>query len=169
MRTTWQQRMKADLETRGYAPRTQDHYFTAARRFVTEVGRGPERIGQSEIRTYFDKARKEKARSEAWLKLQMAGVRFLFAVTLGHPERVTWIQWPRHHAPLPMVLSGVEIQRLLAALSSPLYRAVAMTMYGAGLRISEACVLEVTDIDSTRGLIHVRKGKGANLQAHAAT
>jgi len=135
-------------------------YITAARRIVDEIGRQPERIGQAEIRSYFDQARGDDGRSNAWLKLQMAGVRFLFAVTLGHPERVAWIQWPRHHAPLPTVPSGEEIQRLLAALSSPLYRAVAMTMYGAGLRISEACALEVTDIDSTRGLIHVRNGKG---------
>jgi site-specific recombinase XerD len=34
-----------------------------------------------------------------------------------------------------------------------------MTAYGAGMRISEACRLLTTDIDSQRGVIHIRHGK----------
>ena len=37
---------------------------------------------------------------------------------------------------------------------------VVTTAYGAGLRVSEACRLQVQDIDGKRGLIHVRLGKG---------
>jgi site-specific recombinase XerD len=34
-----------------------------------------------------------------------------------------------------------------------------MAAYGAGMRISEACSLHTTDIDSQRGVIHIRDGK----------
>ena len=34
-----------------------------------------------------------------------------------------------------------------------------MLAYGAGLRVSEACKLNVSDIDSAAGVIHVRGGK----------
>jgi site-specific recombinase XerD len=61
---------------------------------------------------------------------------------------------------LPDILSLDEVQRLLAAIASLKHRVILMAAYGAGLRISEACSLEVGDIDSARGLIHVREGKG---------
>lgn len=51
------------------------------------------------------------------------------------------MSWPRTKAKVPVVLSGTGIEKLLAAMSNPMFRAVAMVMYGAGLRISEACAL----------------------------
>lgn len=50
--------------------------------------------------------------------------------------------------------------KLLDAVESIKHRAVIMTAYGAGLRISEVCSLQVHDIDSTRMMIRVRHGKG---------
>lgn len=81
MTTTWQKRMKADLETAGYAPGTRDHYFRAACRLVAHCARAPEQIEREEVRGYFDVARKKDKRSPSWLKVEMAGVRFLFGVT----------------------------------------------------------------------------------------
>ena len=52
------------------------------------------------------------------------------------------------------------MERLLGCVTSIKYRAVCSLTYAAGLRISEACSLRPADIDSGRGLIHVREGKG---------
>src|SRR5262249_53334312 len=49
--------------------------------------------------------------------------------------------------------------RLLGALESTKYRAIVITAYGSGLRISEVCGLRVGAIDSKRMLLHIR-GKG---------
>jgi site-specific recombinase XerD len=152
--------MKQDLELGGYAERTKDHYVYAVSRFARYYGRSPEVLGQPEVRAYIDHLVKKEKVSASVLKLQMAGIRFVYAKTLGRPEVVAWMSWPQTPAKLPVVLSGTEVERLLAAMSNPMFRAVAMTMYGCGLRISEACPLEVSDIDAARGVIHVRHGKG---------
>jgi site-specific recombinase XerD len=62
---------------------------------------------------------------------------------------------------LPTVLSQEELRRLFeVAAKEPKHQALLMTLYGAGLRISEAFALKPADIDSQRMLIHVRSGKG---------
>jgi site-specific recombinase XerD len=63
---------------------------------------------------------------------------------------------------LPAVLSAGEVAALLGAIQSLKYRALLMAAYGGGLRIGEACRLRVQDIDSERGVIWVRGGKGGH-------
>jgi site-specific recombinase XerD len=60
---------------------------------------------------------------------------------------------------LPGVLSGGEVEQLLTAARKPVHRALFMLAYGAGLRASEACALQVEDIDSARMVIRVRNAK----------
>jgi integrase/recombinase XerD len=58
------------------------------------------------------------------------------------------------------VLRGTEVLLLLEHLPSVTHRALAMLCNGAGLRVSEACTLKLSDIDSQRGIIMVRSAKG---------
>jgi site-specific recombinase XerD len=98
-------------------------------------------------------------RSPATVKMHVAAIRFLYTVTLRRPKVVERLHFPKVPIRLPDILSLQEIERLLAAINEPMYRAVAMAAYGAGMRISEACRLHTTDIDSQRGVIHIRLGK----------
>jgi integrase/recombinase XerD len=156
---TVRDQMKQDLELGGYAPVTIKEYMQATRRFAAHVKRPLEELEQTDIRKYVEHLRKKVRYGASMLKLQLAGIRFLYAVTLGRPELVAWMSWPKQPTTQPVVLSGSEVEKLLAEMSNPMFRAVALVMYGAGLRISEACALRVTDIDAERGVIHVR-GKG---------
>ena len=61
---------------------------------------------------------------------------------------------------LPEILSAAEVERLIGSVSRPKHRAMLMTLYGAGLRVSEVCELVPADIDSQRMLIRVREGEG---------
>lgn len=158
--TKQRDRMKQDLELHGYALGTRTQYLAAVKRFAEHFGRSPERMGQEQVRAYVEHLRKKRKCGASVLKVQMAGIRFFYAVTLGKPDVVAWMAWPRQPVKLAVVLSGTEIEKLLGAMSNPMFRAVAMVMYGAGLRISEACALRVTDIDAARGVLHVRHGKG---------
>ena len=69
---------------------------------------------------------------------------------------------PRSSSParFPVVLSRDEVARFFAAITNLKHRAILMTAYAAGLRISEVSRLRVDDIDSQRMVIRVRQGKG---------
>jgi site-specific recombinase XerD len=101
----------------------------------------------------------EQKAAPATVKMYVASIRFLYAITLGRPEKVANLLWPRVPHPLPDILSSAEVERLLNAVDSHKHRVVLMTAYAAGMRIGEACSLMTVDIDSERMLIHVRDGK----------
>ena len=70
---------------------------------------------------------------------------------------------PRRRNPrqLPEILSAKELEALFATVEYPQHRALLMTTYGGGLRVSEVCKLRPTDIDSERMMIRVESGKRA--------
>jgi site-specific recombinase XerD len=156
------ERMKQDLAMAGYAPGTQQLYLGAALRFVKRFMLPPERLGQEHLRTHVAELGATGVGAST-LKVQIAGLRFLYEKTLGRPNEVAWMSWPRAPRGLPRLLDMVEIVALLGALLSPMYRIVAVVMYATGLRISEAIMLQVGDIDAARGVIRVR-GKGGKTR-----
>lgn len=151
-------RMLGDLKLKNYAASTQRNYLLYARCFVRHHMRSPAKMGEREIRDYL-LSRALVQVSPAVLKMHVASLRFLYAVTLRRPEEVAWLDWPKVPRHLPDVLSRDEVESLMAAVEPLLHRAIIMTAYGAGLRIEEACKLQTGDIDGKRGLIHVRDGK----------
>jgi integrase/recombinase XerD len=62
---------------------------------------------------------------------------------------------------LPIVLSPEEVLRFLSCVQSIKHRTILTICYAAGLRISEAISLKVSDVDSQRMVIRVEHGKGA--------
>ena len=153
------EKMASDLKLRRYSTRTQKSYLWCARRFVRHFMRAPAEMGSKEIREFL-LAHHERGASASTIKMYVAGIRFLYAVTLDRPAEVQNIPWPRVAQNLPAVNSRDEVDALLAKIEPLKYRMVVMTAYGTGLRIAEILALETRDIDSKAGLIHVRHGKG---------
>lgn len=152
-------RMAADMELRAYRPGTRDNYLRCAKKFAAHFMTSPAEMGEEQIREYLLHLLREEKVGPSAVKMSVAALKFLYTHTLERPEEVMRIPWPKAPKPLPDILSGTEVSRLLESLRSLKHRMIAMTAYGAGLRVSEVCKLEVGDIDSDRMLIHVRDGK----------
>jgi integrase/recombinase XerD len=155
-------RMQQDLERGDYSPRTVEVYLACAQAFVDHHdARSPLRLGRDDLRSFVDHLKARGLSSQRVIQY-MASLKFLYACTLGRPVEVSWMKYPKVKRRTPTALSGSEVERLLSAIERPVFRALATVLYGAGLRVGEALVLEVSDVLSDRGLLHVRAGKGGH-------
>lgn len=155
-------RMEQDLILKGLAPTTRRNYLLYCRKFAAHYCRSPEELGEAEIRAYLLHLIQVEQVSYPTYRQILAALKFLYKTTLGREWEVNRLPFPKHRqAPLPRVLRDDQLLALFAGLKRPKYRALFMTLYAAGLRISEACRLRVEDIDSRRMVIRVPQGKGA--------
>jgi len=157
--TPLRQRMIDDLRVRNYAPRTEKTYVEQVARFARYFGVSPERLGAEEVRQY-QLHLVEKGASWSLFNQAVCALRFLYKVTLGCPWAVEQIPFARKPRVLPCVLSVEEVGAVLCALRNAKHRAVLMTIYATGLRVSEVTRLRQKDVDSKRMVIRLRQGKG---------
>jgi integrase len=90
----------------------------------------------------------------------MCALRFFYGTTLGLSGVAEQIPLARKADTLPVVLARDEVVRFLKATLDLKMRTAFITIYSAGLRVSEAVALTARDIDSARMVLHVRQGKG---------
>jgi integrase/recombinase XerD len=158
--TPLRKRMQEELQRRNYSESTADCYLRQITEFAKYFGRSPAHLGPEEIKQFQLFLVQKKKVSWATYIQATAALRFLYVKTLGRAFMAEQIPYPKRPKYLPTVLSQEEIERLLSAARSLKHRALVMTLYGAGLRVSEACRLTLDDIDSSRMVIHVRQAKG---------
>ena len=156
---TIREKMTADLDLRGFAATTKKEYLQRAQNFVAYYDRPPTELGEREIREFLLYLVNERKTGSATQHMYIAAIKFLYTTTLNRPEVVAKIPWPKRPQTLPDILTGEEVERIFQQIASLKHRAILMIAYGAGLRISEACALKMSDLDSKRMLIHVHKGK----------
>ena len=152
-------RFAGDLRMANRAIRTIQNYVASVRRFEEYLGHDLADASQEAVRRWVDHLRGQ-AVGASRLGQHYAALKFLFARTLGQPEKVAWITIPKAKAHLPSILARPEIQRLLEGFTTAKYRMFFILIYATGLRITEASLLETRDIDSMLKVIHVRNGKG---------
>jgi integrase/recombinase XerD len=154
------QRMIDDMMVRNFAPNTMTLYVKQVSYFAQPFGRSPERLGSEEIRSYQIYLAKERKASSSSRTVAASALRFLYAVTLKQDRVIEMIPTPKAEYRLPVILSPEEILRLLEAAPSFSHRVIFSTMYGTGVRVSEALHLRASHIDSQRMMIRIEQGKG---------
>ncbi|SOE74721.1 Site-specific recombinase XerD [Burkholderia sp. OK233] len=158
--TPLRKRMVEDMRVRNLSANTQRAYLQQVSAFAKYFGRSPETLGSDEIRAWQLHLIEVRQLSRSTLVTATSALRFLYTVTLKRNLTVESIVMSTKPSRLPVILSREEVSCLFEAIPSLKYRAILMTAYAGGLRISEATRLKLSDIDSQRMVLRVEQGKG---------
>jgi integrase/recombinase XerD len=158
--THLRQRMIEDMGIRNLADNTQSAYLQQIIAYAEHFHRSPEDLGPEAVRAYQLYLTNTRGLSPSSISVATGALRFLYKVTLKRDWAIDEIPMPKRPFKLPVILSREEVMRFLDSVDSLKHRTILMTAYAAGLRVSEAIHLKVTDIDSRRMTLRVDQGKG---------
>lgn len=158
--TPLRQRMIEDMELEQKPANTQRAYIRNVAALAKFFGKSPDQLDREQIRAYLVYLVQEKKYAPSTYRQVLSSLRFFYRKTLEKDWLVPGIQHTRVEKKLPVVMSMQEVDRFFAALESLKHRAILMTAYACGLRVSEVVKLRVSDIDSDRMMVHVQQGKG---------
>lgn len=102
----------------------------------------------------------ERQVSASYQNQSINAIKFFYERVLGGTRKIYEIERPRKEYYLPEVLSEEEVSSIIKSIPNLKHRAIIMTIYSGGLRISELINLRVKDIDSERMQIRVSQSKG---------
>jgi integron integrase len=154
--------VRAALRLGHYSERTEEAYVGWIRRFILFHGkRHPGELGAEEIRRFLSHLAVEEHVGASTQNQALGALVFLYRRVLRRElGDIGVLERARTPERLPVVLTRAEVRAVMGQLAGVPWL-VAMLLYGAGLRVSEALELRVKDVDFGRHAIAVRRGKGA--------
>ncbi len=154
-------RYKEMLLLKAYSPRTIHTYcntFHHLLRLLKE--RKVADLDKASILSYLLWLITKQGHSETHIHTTINAIKFYYEKVLGRPSEFYDIPRPRKPWKLPEVLAMEEVAILIGKVDNLKHRAMLMTGYSAGLRVSEIVNLKIRDIDSKRMMIHIHGAKG---------
>lgn len=98
--------------------------------------------------------------SASYQRQIVGALKLFYKEVYGRTIPFEYLKVQRHEQKLPVVLSKVEVRRIIDCIDNLKHKAIISLLYGSGLRIGELLALKKNNIDSDRMLIHVKGAKG---------
>lgn len=157
LRHTYQQ-----IKLKGYSDSTNKNYCLHLREYFTRISTkyAIDAVTQPIIENYLFWRLQQKNCSESDLNSHINAIKFYYEQVLGKSRMLFTLPRPKKPVQLPKVLSEAELERLFRALPNLKHKAILITAFSCGLRISEVVNLKISDIDSDRMQVLVERSKG---------
>lgn len=156
------EQLHAIIRTKHYSLRTEKTYWYWIRYFIRfHRLRHPRDMAEAEVAQFLTWLATHQNVAAATQNQALNALVFLYKHVLQQPlQHIDGIARAKKPRKLPVVLSHEEAISVIAQLPPP-HRLIASLMYGAGLRVSEACRLRIKDVDFNLHRLMIRSSKGS--------
>jgi integrase/recombinase XerD len=150
--------VRRELKIRGYSQKSRKSYLSVLRSFLNWYRHSLCEVTPDDVRDYLELL-VDGGASTSHLSVSLSAIRTALDKFCGQ-DCTRGLVTPRRRHKLPIVLSEVEVRKLLEAAISFRDKLLLGLMYAAGLRVSEVVRLQWEDLDFERNTMLVRQGKG---------
>ena len=152
-------KLEEQIRLRGYSRDTLKSYKYNVEKFIIYINKYHKSISNDSIETYLLSL--EKKYDSNTIRQIKASIVFLIKNVLKKENNLNHsIIAPKKKKQLPKVLSKNEIKLLLESIKNKKHKLIVITLYSAGLRLSEVVNLKREHINFENNTILVKQGKG---------
>ena len=145
-----------------YAANTIRSYKDYASIFLKHVSKYPslEEIPLSDIEAFINEKVQNGKISVSYQKGLVGAIKKMYELILDKKIQLDYLYPKRSFSKLPKFFSKEEVRNILDNTQNLKHKAILMTIYSCGLRLSELLNLKIKDIKSSDGIIRIHQSKG---------
>jgi len=151
-------KIKDELRLRNYSRRTIDAYLTCLAdyfRYIKDVKKDPD---IAVLKKYLLE-KQDKGQSSQTINLYLNAIKYFYREIFKSQSPID-LKFAKTSNKLPVVLSRLEIDKIINAIDNKKHNLLISLSYGAGFRVSEAINLKIKDINLEELTIHIKNAKG---------
>lgn len=153
----WIDRYSIDCNLKYSSERTRKNYKSCVTQLLYRFNgyREPKEIPTEDIKKWLLEANTINTRRH-----RLCAINSFYAITVGMPNKISKIPYPKSDKKLPIILSQDEVQRMFDVCDNEKHKTILCVLYSCGLRVSELINLKWSNIDRSRMVINIIQAKG---------
>lgn len=146
------------LKLRNYSLKTIKSYLFYIKEFLL-FAKTNKISSKDEAIKQFLLNKQRKGQSPQTINLALNSIKFFYREVIKSRDKID-LKFAKRNKRLPVVLSRIEIEKIISNIGNNKHRLMVSLAYGAGLRVSEVVDMRIRDIDIDELVIHIKQAKG---------
>ncbi|MBA4743832.1 MAG: tyrosine-type recombinase/integrase [Muricauda sp.] len=148
------------LEVKRYSKNTIDSYTSIVKMARHFFNKPLDRVDETDLHRYFYFMVHTKKVSYSYQKQIAMALKLYYREMFGQSINLELLFPSRKPSKLPVILAREDVQKIIDKTKNVKHKSMIALTYSAGLRVGELISLKISDIDSTRMVVHIKAAKG---------
>lgn len=152
----WTDRYSTDCDLKYQSKATRKNYKSCVTQFLAKFNNysEPKEIPTQEIKEWLLEAKQINT-----IRHLISAIKSFYQITVGMPDKIDKIPYPKKDKKLPQILEESEIQAIIDVCTNLKHKTIICLLYACGLRIGEVINLKLENLNFDTIDILLAKGK----------